>query len=100
MLRLVGLFLLCLAVAVFAVQNDRPVRLVFLWLKARGVNLAVLVFAAVLLGAVAVLGLGLPEVARLRRRIAALTEELEWAQGQGVEAAGRPADPPTPGSGS
>lgn len=92
MLRLVSVFLLCLVVAVFAVQNDRPVRLVFWWLIARGVNLAVLVFAAVLLGALAVLAFGLPEVRRLRRRLAALTVELE--QLRDAQASAAPSPPP------
>ena len=99
MLRLVGIFLLCLAVAVFAAQNDRPVRLVFWWLTARGVNLAVLVFAAVLLGALAVLAFGLPEVGRLRRRIAALTAELGRQREAPIDAgssAPHPTAPPPP----
>ncbi len=102
MLRLVGIFLLCLAVAVFAAQNDRPVRLVFWWLTARGVNLAVLVFAAVLLGALAVLAFGLPEVGRLRRRIAALTAELGRQREAPADAASsvpRSTAPPPPPQG-
>lgn len=76
MARFLGALVLCLAVAVFAVQNDQAVRLVFLGMTAPAVRLALLIIAALVLGAAVTVLLGGLQVLRLRRRLAGLEREL------------------------
>lgn len=94
MIRLIVLLLVALAVVVFAVQNDQPVRLVFLGFTLPEVPLPVLIFAALLLGALVVAVAGSVELLRARRRAAALEAELAGAVGPGAR--GGPAEPPPP----
>ncbi len=74
--RLVVTLLAFLVVAVFAIQNDRPVTLVLWGYHAPAVGLSLILFASLLLGGVAVLALGAAEVRSLRRQLMQVRAEL------------------------
>jgi uncharacterized integral membrane protein len=69
LLRLVGALVACLVVAIFAVENDQAVHLVFLGWHPPAVRLPVLLFGVLLLGGLAAAALGAPELFRLRRQV-------------------------------
>lgn len=77
MARFLGALVLCLAVAVFTVQNDQAIHLAYLGMTAPAVHLAFLILAALILGAAVTVLLGGLQVLRLRRRIAGLERDLE-----------------------
>jgi uncharacterized integral membrane protein len=97
MARFLGALVLCLVAAVFTVENDQAVRLVFLGLTAPAVHLAFLILAALVLGAAVTVLLGGLQVLRLNRRIGSLERDLATARSAlglaRVESAGRTADP-------
>ncbi len=76
MARFLGALVLCLIVAVFAVENSQAVHLAFLGLHAPGVSLAFVVLAALVLGALVTVLLGSLQILTLRRRLAGLEREL------------------------
>lgn len=88
MLRLVLGLLVCLAVVLFAVENTQDVALTFVGVTFPAVRLPVLIFASLLVGAIAVALLGGFELARARRRVVALEEALAAERGEGPPAAG------------
>ena len=96
MARLVGVLVLCLAVAIFAVQNDEVVRLAFLGMNAPRVQLSYVILGAVLLGALGGALAAGTQVLRLRRRVHELEREAETMRGtgsgMGVRSVGSPAE--------
>ncbi len=96
MARLVGVLVLCLAVAIFAVQNDEVVRLAFLGMNAPRVQLSYVILGAVLLGALGGALAAGTQVLRLRRRVHELEREAEamrgTGSGMGVRSGGSPAE--------
>ncbi|MFB3817311.1 MAG: lipopolysaccharide assembly protein LapA domain-containing protein [Candidatus Methylomirabilales bacterium] len=84
---------LAILVAVFAVQNGRPVTLTFgLW--SLETSLVVVILAAAAAGAVAASLLGLPGWIRDRRRLRHQAREIEALKSQRLAGPGRPAGPP------
>lgn len=81
--QLVLALLICLAVAIFAVDNDHAVHLRFMGAQFPGIGLPVLLFAVLLLGAVVAAALGGPSLIRLRRETRRLRRQLE-AQAQAI----------------
>ena len=91
MVRLVLGLLVCLAVVLFAVENTQDVALTFVGVTFPAVRLPVLIFASLLVGAIAVALLGGFELARARRRVVALEEALAAERGgEGAPAGGGP----------
>jgi lipopolysaccharide assembly protein A len=80
MARFLGALVLCLAVAVFAVENNQAVHLVFLGLTAPAVRLSFLILASLVLGAAVTVLLGGLQVLRLRRRIVSVERDLQAAR--------------------
>jgi putative membrane protein len=89
MTRFLGALVLCLAAATFALENDQPVRLVFLGLTAPAIHLAFIVLAALVLGAAVAVLLGSVQVLRLRGRASSLERELEATRARLAEALDR-----------
>jgi lipopolysaccharide assembly protein A len=80
MARFLGALVLCLAVAVFAVENNQAVHLVFLGLTAPAVRLSFLILASLVLGAAVTVLLGGLQVLRLRRHIVGVERDLQAAR--------------------
>jgi len=91
-LRWIGALVLGLAVAVFAVENDQPVHLVFLGLTAPAVRLAFLVLACLVVGAAVTALVGGLDLVRVRRRVGELQQALAAAQGAARVPVVAPAD--------
>ena len=91
--RLVIILLVCFFVAVFAVENEGPVRLTFLGMTAPGIRLSILLFAVLLIGGLACLALAGPEIIRLRRELRDLKQTV---RGQPRSVADVALDAPTP----
>ncbi len=92
MVRLVVALVVALATVTFAVENDRAVRLVFVGYVFPAVPLPVLIFAALLVGAIAVALIGGVELFRLRRHAISLERQLA---ARGPEADPAPGSPPS-----
>lgn len=96
MARFLGALVLCLAVAVFTVQNDQAIHLAYLGMTAPAVHLAFLILAALILGAAVTVLLGGLQVLRLRRRIAGLERDLETVRADLTSAVAAPIGPAAP----
>lgn len=80
MIRFFSALVLGLAVAVFAIENDQSVRLVFLGMTAPSVHLVYVLLAALVLGAGVAILLGGLRVLHLGSRVRALEVELAAAR--------------------
>lgn len=78
--RMLVLFVIVVAVVLFSVGNDEPIRLVFLGFTSPAVGLALVTLAAVLVGALGTMAVVWPGAMRSQRHLEGLERELTIAR--------------------
>jgi putative membrane protein len=77
MIHLILTLIFCVALAIFAVQNNTPVQLQFLMWKSQNCSIAVLVILSAAIGAILAFFASIPTHHRRRRQLKQRERELE-----------------------
>jgi uncharacterized integral membrane protein len=77
MVKMILLLLFSLALASFAIENNVPVQIRFLFWKSQGLSLALVILLSAAVGAILALVAGFPTHWRRHRRLRKVERELE-----------------------